>query len=91
VLFWELLHEEEPWKKVKDIDELRIKLVDNNEILKISGSLPDSMKTLLPTFWVKKRNRRPDITAIFNALNNVKDELNWIRSKDPNVFVPDDV
>jgi len=76
VILWEMLNDphETPWKDIQGV-QFKEKLMDRNEKLIIPNLVPPTMKTFLPDFWEKQRNKRPDATEVYGKISKIKDEF----------------
>ena len=76
-VLWELLNEnyQEPWQDIQNFGDYKRRLVDNNEKLKLSDKTPPTLKTFLPSLWERFRNKRPNITTVFEKIVTSREEF----------------
>ena len=75
-VLWELLNEQyqEPWNNIYTL-EYKQRLIDKNEKLKIPDKTPTILKDLLLSMWEKQRNKRPNITIVFDKISKTRGEF----------------
>ena len=76
-VIWVLINEkyEGPWEKISNIRDYNLRLVVNNEKLKIPDKTPSTLKAFLPSLWEKLCNKRPNITTVFEKISMSREEF----------------
>ena len=82
-VLWAMLNEiyQEPWNDIQNLRDYKQRLVENNEKLPISDKAPPTFKTFLLKLWEKQRNKRPNMTTVFEKVSISREEF---QKNDPN-------